>query len=239
MLSATKCFKKKVVTKNNDLGLFVNVVFDRESLEARMVVFPSLKGHKRRGEAISTIGSIGGRILSSASYEMAELSGAAGEVLTDTAYEASRKAEQREYDKVAEEASVYYLLPVSEITEVKKDEILLDKPTEEYDLYLGMKGTEIDVAFFNDEMYRDPERFIGISLNLVTVRGLTLKDTEGKKGRILDVVYDPEQGTATHLVVTTIGRGARRRFVDINSTDLSEMTVQKRFDDYPTSLPIF
>jgi len=236
MLNATKYFKKTVVAKDAEMGLFVNLVFDKESREARIVVFPSLESGK--SGVLSSLRSIGSQAVSSLSYE---LSGAVGSttsgILTDVAYEASRKMDEREYEKKLEMASLYYLLPVSEISDVKENEILLDKTIQDYELYLSMRGTESDVAFFNDEMFREAERYTGISLNLVTVRGLSLRDEEGKKGRIVDAVFDPEEGIVTHLVVTTIGRGAKPRFIPLELIDFSAMTVSKKLEDSPVSLP--
>jgi hypothetical protein len=57
-----------------------------------------------------------------------------------------------------------------------------------------------------------------------------------KKGRIIDLMFNPFEGLATHLVVTTIGKGSQPRFVDIGSIDLMEMRASKRLKDYPTHL---
>lgn len=237
MLITSECFKKNVTTKTGTLGLFVNLVFDKESHEARMVVFPNLQDFKKKAGALSTLSSMGASALSSVSYNISEqLGGTATGVLTDAAYRASAKADQKKYDKIQEIASTYYLLPVSEISEMKEDRITVDKPLEEYSLYLGMKGTETDLAFFNDELYKEPDRYVGISVGLVSIRGQSLKDPDGTKGRIVDVVFDTNAGVITHFVVTTIEKGAQPRYVEVNSVDLSGMTVKRTLKEYPTSI---
>jgi len=234
-LSANLCFKKAVYARDKTLGMFVNLVLDKESLEARIVVFPKLKGRKRLRGALGSLESLGSSIISTVAYDVPELASTASSIATDAAFEASRSLGEKIYDKTQEEAAMYYLLPVSEISDVKKGEILLDKGTQEYELYMGMKGTDTDIAFFNDEMYKDPDRYAYISLNLVTIRGLSVKDPENRKGRIMDVMFNPLDGVATHLVVTTIGRGAQPRLVDLDSVDFTEMTVSKKLEEYPVA----
>jgi hypothetical protein len=236
MLIATECFKKNVLAKDNEMGLFVNIVFDKESREARMVVFPKL-GSRKSG-ALKSLGSIGSRAFSSLSYELSDVVGSeAGGILSDTVYEASRKVDEKQYDKTQKTSGLYFLLPVSEISAAKDDKILLEKSIEEYGLYLCMRGTESDVALFNDEMFKETGRYTGISISLISIRGLGLKDVDGKKGRIVDAVFDAQEGTVSHLVVTTIGKGAKNRFVPLDLIDFMGMTVSKKLEDCPISLP--
>lgn len=238
ILSANECFKKDVVASDGSLGLFVNLLFDRESLEARIVVFPKLKTMKRLGDAARSLGGLGASAISSASYSLYDAIGPASRLVTDITYEGVRKAEQKLYDKKQEMATLYYLLPSSEISRVEKEKIKLELDSEEYELYRNMRGTRNDLAFFNDEIFKESDRFIGISLNMTTVRGLNIKDVEKRRGRIIDVLFDPYEGVATHLVVKTVGKGEKPRMVDFDSLDLMEMTASKSFNEYPTNLKI-
>jgi len=237
VLLASKCFKKNVVTKKGNLGFFVNLVFDKEVYEARMVVFPSIKDLKKKMGILSTISSIGASAVSSASYDLSQyVSQPVSSALSDAVYKGTSKLDQEKYEKVSKAAYQYYLVPVSEIDNETESEIKVGKEVEEYEIYLGMRGTESDLVFFNDEMYKDPELYVNISLNLPPVRGLSLKDVEGKRGRILDCVFDPNQGTMTYLVVATIEKGAQPRYIPLDCVDLSGMTVQKPFKECPTQL---
>jgi hypothetical protein len=235
-LSANQCFKKGVLAKDKTLGIFVNLVFDRESREARMLIFPGLKTGKRLDEAARSLGSLGRSALSTVSYDLYDVAGPASGLVTDVTYEGVRQAQDKIYRKRQEKAALFYLLPVSEISNLEKDKIQLEMDSEEYEFFKNMKGTRSDVAFFNDELLREPERLVGISLNLTSIRGLSVKDKESTKGRILDIIFDPIQGVVTHIIVKTIGKGAKSRFVDLTSVDFMEMTISKIFKEYPVNL---
>ena len=215
--------------------MFVNLVIDKENREARIVVFPKLKGHKRLRGALGSLESFGSSVISTVAYDIPALASTASSIATDAAFEASRSLGEKIYNRTQEEAGIYYLLPVSEISFVERGVIYLDKGIQEYEFYMGVKGTDIDIAFFNDEMYKDPDRYNYISLNLVTIRGLSLKDSDNKKGRIMDVLFNPLDGVATHLVLTTVGREAKPRLVDLESVDFTEMTVSKSLKEYPVA----
>jgi hypothetical protein len=236
ILSAVECFKKNVNASDGSLGLLVNLLFDRESLEARIVVFPKLKSTKRLEEVARSLGSLGASALSTASYGLYDTIGSASSVVSDITYEGVRKAEQKIYDRKQEIATIYFLIPASEISSVEDEDIKLELDSEEYELYRNMRGTQNDLAFFNDEMFRESERYTGISLNMTTVRGLNVKDAENRKGRIIDILFDPYKGVATHFVVKTIGKGAKPRMLDFNSFDLNEMKASKNFVEYPTDI---
>lgn len=236
MITVNQCFKQKVIAKDDELGLFVNLIFDRESYEARMVVFPKLKSRKR-GLAKS-LGSIGSRAFSSMSYDLSSAVGSTARgVITDVVYEATKKIDEKRYDIEKKLAYQYFLLPVSEITRIDDDQIILDKTCDEYAIFMNMKGTKSDVAFLNDELYREPSRYSTISLNLTSIRGINIKDSEKHTGRIVDAVFNPEEGTIAYFAVTTLGKGAKKRFIPLNNINLMEMTISKKFEDCPLIIP--
>ena len=233
MLSANKIFKKVVNAKDCELGIFVNLVFDGESKEARMVVFPKPKDSEKIGKATKALGSIGSMAVSTAGYGLYDVIGPASKFVSDATNRGARQVERKLHDKKQELGSVYFLVPVSDISSVEKEDIQLGASLEDCEIYRNMIGTSNDLAFFNDEFYVDLDRFIGISLNLTAIRGLNLEDEKGKKGRILDINFEPNDGLVTHLIVKPIGKDAKPRLVSFEDVDLGEMVVRKKFEDYP------
>ena len=195
-----------------------------------MLVLPKLADRRKSRGVLSSLDTLGRSAIQTVTGEIGYVPGSG--VLTDAAYEASKKAQERLVDKSQKESYLYYLLPVSEIFGLREDKILLDKKGDDYELYMDMKATQSDVAFFNDEMYRDPESYIRISLNIVTIRGMNVQDPNNNKARIVDAMFNQSEGLITHLVVATVGKGALR-LVDVGSVNFAEMTVPKALTEFP------
>jgi hypothetical protein len=158
-------------------------------------------------------------------------------ILTDVAFEASRKVQDRMASKTQRESYMYYLMPVTEIAREERDKFTLYKSAEEYEIYMDLNGTDCDVAFFNDEMYKDVESCISISLNMPTIRGFSLRDPYNNKGRIVDILFDKFKGLVTALTVTSLGQGTQLRCIDIDAIDFSELTLPTSLENYPVVLP--
>lgn len=232
MSLATKIFKKTISTKNSKLGIFVNLLFDRESYGARMLVFPNLKDFKTKSSLTSFFSSMGSTALNTYMYDLQQIVGQqVTTVATDSLFKGVSKVEQGRYEEIQKLSSLFYLIPVSEIDKIDGLEIKLVNSTEEYNSYLGMKGFETDLAFFNDEMFKDPNIYIPISLGLLPIRGLNLKDVENNKGRIIDAAFNIDKGRITHLICQTIEKGAIPRYVDITKIDFSTMTIPNKFEE--------
>lgn len=233
-LSANQCFKKEVLCKDKKLGIFGNLIFDRETKEARILVLPKLSDRRRKKNVLGSADTVGRSVASRVIYEIGSSLGAG--VITDVAYEASRKAQDKLIGKTQRESYLYYLVPVTEIMGIEKEKLLLCKEEQEYDIYMDLSGTDVDIAFFNDEMYRDVESYITISLNLATIRGLSLRDTENKKGRIVDLLFNHSTGLVTDVIVTTLDQCIQLRRVDLDAINFAEMSVPARFAEYPAVL---
>jgi hypothetical protein len=234
-LSANQCLRKDVFAKDGKLGVFVNVVLDKETKEARMLVMPKLADRRRTKSMVGSADTVGRSVVSTITSAVGSVTGA--EVLTDIAFEASRKAQDRMTGKTQRESYMYYLMPVTEIDRLEKDKLCLAKSAENYEIYMDLTGTDCDVAFFNDEMYKDIESCISISLNLPTIRGLSLRDPNNNKGKVVDVLFDGSVGLVTALIVTTLGRGIQLRSVDIDAVNFAELSLPMSFENYPAVVP--
>jgi hypothetical protein len=94
-LSANQCLRKEVFAKDGKLGVFVNVVLDKETKEARMVVLPKLADRRRTKSMFGTADTVGRSVVSTVTSAVGSVTGAG--VLTDIAFEASRKAQDNSH----------------------------------------------------------------------------------------------------------------------------------------------
>jgi hypothetical protein len=236
LLSASKCFKNEVRAEDNTLGNFVNIIFDKESLEARMLVFPNLGKKRLMTQAVRSLGIMGRSAISSATHGLSDVIGPASSIVDDLTNEGVSQTEQKMGDITRELARTYFLVPVSEISIFERKTINLDNDSEYYDLYKNMSGTRNDLAFFNDDLYRDQEMLVKISLNCLPIRGLSVRDQGNNKARILDIYFEPIRGITTHLHVKPVGKGKKPRFVETESLNLMDLTLSKKIEEFPIEI---
>ena len=143
-LSANQCLRKEVFAKDKKLGVFVNIVLDKETKEARMVILPKLADRRKTKSMLGTTDTLGRSVVSTVTSAVGSVTGAG--ILTDIAFEASRKAQDKVANKTQSESYVYYLMPVSEIDRSEEGKLCLAKSAEDYDIYVDLTGTDCDVG---------------------------------------------------------------------------------------------
>jgi hypothetical protein len=213
------------------LGTIVNIVFDSESLEARMVIFPDRKASSWIMDLIGTAGYLGRDML----YPMTDsFSVSESDVILRGVDEATRRLQDKMIDSESKTKLAYFLLPISEISKIDEDKkTLLEHEAERYGDYLNIPVEVEEVAFYHDELYYDPDRFYGITLNLPTLRGLRIRDPEKKKARVLDMQCDLVEGLVTNVIVQSPGKGVKKRVIPAEEIDFSNMECDNPISTYP------
>ncbi len=182
-------------------------------------------------ELIGTAGYLGRDMLypMTDSFSMTE-----SDVILRGVDEATRRIQDKMIDSEAKTKLAYFLLPISEISAIGEDKkITLEYEAERYGDYLNIPVEMEEVAFYHDELFYDPDRFYGITLNLPTLRGMRLRDPEKRKARILDMRCDIMAGQVSSILVQSPGKGERLRVIPAEEIDFSTMECDNAISTYP------
>jgi len=138
-----------------------------------------------------------------------------------------------------------YLIPTLFIDESKrtKNKIILKSDSERIEAkysYIGEPpvSEERDMALFAtlNKPVRDQESLLPITLNLMAMQRLEVRDCEGNRGWIDDMQLDFDSGMVANLVVQTVGKDPGNRLVNPEDFDFSTFTSKKVFNSC-TELP--
>lgn len=197
------CYGMSIVTSDNKkLGTFVNLVINKKTSEATLVVFPGLKSEwalKKAGKAASTISGFGTRVLRTVAPELYDVI----DVVSEAQYEVVGEISERSDRKATEISRTYYCIPAVNVKEQCEDSLMIDLNLKEcMDWYRNIaQPAEAAVVFFDESYYKGPYRSYTISLNLQYLRGLPVSDSAGVSARINDVRFDTSTGNVSCIDV--------------------------------------
>jgi sporulation protein YlmC with PRC-barrel domain len=245
-IRASRIRNDKVFTKDKQkLGTLVNVFFDKEpgSYEANLVVFPDGPGWVETelgpllaGEAIELIKGL-----------MPEEAAQIGKDVSEKGYDVAKNIWLKNLKKREQEAlQKFYYIPLSKILEFedgrnklifKQDRVILKltKGAEDGDAYSDPAGllAETEIPFYRQGRTgsrEETEPLWSIQLEQpMCYHRFRVKDSNGVRGRIDDIVLDSSQGIVTDLVVNTIGPNAGEYIVSVDDFDFDTMTYKKSF----------
>lgn len=138
-----------------------------------------------------------------------------------------------------------YLIPSLAVDESKrtKEKLFLKSDLESIEAkysYIGEPPVSEaqDMAFFatHNKPVRDQESLLPITLNLMAMQRLEVRDCEGNRGWIDDMQLDFDSGMVANLVVQTVGKDPGNRLVNLEDFDFSNLTSKKVFSSC-THLP--
>jgi len=241
--SAQNSYEKPVFScEGTELGFLVNIVFNKTSTEANLVVFPSLGSEQkvdRKSRVSHSVANVGVGILSSAMQYVPGLNVASGAVEEVASYmsTASEKKYQRKLDTIGK---TYYFIPVASIKETREDSIQLSLPVKDCEDWFSniTPASDTDMAFFDYSYYRGPStRMTQINLNLPAVRGKNIQDAGGASARIIDLKIDRVKGAVVQLEVIT-AKGRKSVPMASVKVDYNNITTSVTFDEStaPTSV---
>ena len=239
LLNALDMFKKGVRGNSGQiLGRFMNLIIDTESEEARMLIFPELRYRiwieKLLGAVKGISGDVLGELLGDQFTGLFDDEGLIDKDKMDSGVEeAINRLNEHMAGGISQLRKIYYLVPVSEISELKRGRIIMLMSKGSYFKSFIDPPTKTDVAFFSDAMFRDDEWDLTISLNLVYYKSRNLGDHEDKMARIYDAQFDILKGVITGLIVKGPGRNALRHLVAASEIDFDNYICEKTFESYP------
>jgi len=245
-IRASRMRNDKVFTKDKQkLGTLVNIFFNTELgfPEANLVVFPDGPGwvEKEIGPIIAK------KALEIINDLMPEDTTQIAKDITDKGYDAAKSIWMKNLEKRELEAlEKFYYIPISKIFEFedgrnklifKNDRIILKvtKGAEEGDAHNDPEGlvSETELPFYQQGRTaprKETEPLWSIQLDKpMCCHRLRVKDSNGVRGRIDDIILDYKQGIVTDLVVNTIGPNAGEYVVSVKDFDFSTMTYKKAF----------
>ena len=202
-LSALECYGKSIVSSDGKkLGVFVNLITNRNSFESTIAVFPGLASSmalQKVGKAASTVGSFGTRILQNVIPGLAD----ASDVVSSVQYEVVGEVGNRADRQATTISATYYCIPAVNVKKSEDNSLILDLGSKDcQDWYRNIApSTEAEIAFFDQTYYKGPYRTYPITLNLQSLRGILIKDPAGSSARIMDVKFDPSTGAASRFEV--------------------------------------
>ncbi len=138
-----------------------------------------------------------------------------------------------------------YLIPTLFIDESKrtKNKIFLKSDSERIEAkysYIGEPPVfeTRDMALFatHNKPVRNQDSLLPITLNLMAMQRLEVRDCEGNRGWIDDMQLDFDSGMVANLVVQTVGKKPGNRLVNPENFDFSTFTSKKVFSSC-TELP--
>jgi len=237
ILSSSLLEKKVTDTAGKEIGMVVNIIFDRRFFDARMLIFPDIK--KWIGELIESFKSASKGRISELFSPLPKEIGDFAEKLSDRGVEeGSKKLKDYLAGGVPEEQlkKMYFLVSSKEISSFEK-EVVLKNSRELYWRKCKLMRTFVE----NDLAFNDAGSVLGLSnlepvnLGLVAIKGMPVKDPKGKWGRIMDLQIDLEEGSVSNLIIETTGKDATDRLVDSGKIDFSTFNSETAFEECPKS----
>jgi len=198
-----------------DLGVFVNLILNKNTSETTMVVFPGLKAEWKvdKASAIARaasgiVSAVVGRFLPDYTSQL---------ILSEVRYGITDEVTKKAMMKTMDIGSTYYFIPTANVESVQEESIHLEMTWEECTTWYRNVAPSLDaeMAFFDHTFYKGPPRYVPISLNLRAIRGALMEDSTGQGARAQDIRFDPQSGVASHLECIVMGRRAERKLVDL------------------------
>ena len=215
---------------NDTIGKLVNVILDYESLEARLLVFPETKSGSWLWTLLQGSDSLIQPVTDTLGlYESASIISGVSQV----GQQVGQQVQQKQLTRAEQRNQSYVLMPVSELRTILDTDLILEQSSDYYQTYMNMPVGEVDLAFYHDGAYRDPQRAFGISLNLIPLFGNRLRDCNKRKGRIIDLQFDVNEGLVNELVIRTPGKGSLGRRIAAEEIDFANLECQNAIQSYP------
>ncbi len=232
-MTASSLFKDKALGEDKKkLGTLVNIIFDRECLEARMLIFPEEETKWLIRKLIESGKEITGEIIMELPLPFADKTDQIIRKMLETGGEEAFKIARDYLAELHKKLKkMYYLVPVMEIADSRDKVITLENSSKHYEEEcINLRTCEDDIAFYDVGATMDITSLLPITLNLVPIRGLKVKDSKGKTGRIMNLEVDVEEGMISNLIIQTIGKGAGKRLVNPKDFDFSTMVIKTGFE---------
>ena len=245
-IRASRMRNDKVFTKDKQkLGTLVNIFFntDPQWPAVNLLVFPDGPSwvEKELGPLLAeqAIGIIKDLLPEDTDQIVNDIS--------DKGYDAAKSIWMKNLKKRELEAlEKFYYIPISKIFEFedgrnklffKNDRIILKltKGAEEGDAHRDPAGLveATELPFYRqgrtgERKETEPLWSIQLDKSMCCHR-FKVKDSNGVKGRVDDIIVDYKQGVITDLVVNTIGPNAGEHIVSVDDFDFDTMTYKKAF----------
>jgi sporulation protein YlmC with PRC-barrel domain len=151
------------------------------------------------------------------------------------------------YRELEEEArqNRFYLIPIGDIDQIESrssrktiDYVELGGKIQLRHTYaeaqarsLGFSKAILDyphknLAFFPPDPHSSDREHIQ---NLLTIQGMTVRDSRGKAGRIESIELNPSQGTVSNFIVRTVGKQAGENPIRFSDIDFEKLQYKKAF----------
>jgi sporulation protein YlmC with PRC-barrel domain len=218
-----------------EIGLLVNIIFDRRFFDARMLIFPDIR--KWVGDLIDSFKDASKETIAELLSPLPkEIDDFVEKLSNRGVEEGSKKLEDYLRGGKPEEQlkKMYFLVSSKEIIKSEK-EVVLKNPRQFYWRKCKLMRTFVE----NDLAFNDANSILGLSnlepvnLGLVSVRGMAVKDPKGRWGRIMDLQIDVEEGSVSNLIIETTGKGASECLVDSRKIDFSSFNSEVAFEECP------
>lgn len=236
-LEASTLFKKRVLGQDKKkLGTVVNIIFDTEYFDARILIFPAEETKMLITKLIDSGKEITSDIIKELSLPFSdETDEVIKKMIEKGKDEALRIARDYLLEMQERLKKIYYLVPIAEIIKVEKKSISLERNSEMYEgECCNMETSENDVTLYGENAIPDVKSLLPISLNLVKIRGEITNDTDGKPGRIINLQLNLKDNVIESVIVQTIGRGSKKCLINPKDFDFSTMVTKSNFEDYPS-----
>jgi len=242
-VSTQNSYEKRVLSgEGKEVGRVVNVVFNKVSMEANLIIFPSVGRERKMDRARGLAGSVARTAGQAASTAMAYIPGlsSVGGVAYEVASLGSQESDKRFLRKLDEIFKTYYFIPAASIKEAREDSIMLSLPLKDcLDWFSNITpAQDTDIAFFDYTYYRGSSmRMTPINLNLPAIRGKNLQDAGGASARIIDLRFDPAKGVISEIEVIT-AKG--RKLVPMSSVkiEFNNLAASVNFDECAASTTV-
>lgn len=230
-MDASNLLGAKVVDiENKKIGLLVNIVFrtDPDIPSAKALIFPdkTRKWLNRLSEFIK------GTTLDLIKEEFpSDYPKIAKDIAEKGSEQAFKIWEKYLEEKKEELMKTYYLVPILYAENPDEDEISeikMKKSIYELKKYRKCKPLKDEYPFFRDRPFNGLETLLLTTLNLEALEELKTSQLEGKKGLLMDIQLNFEEGTVGKLVVQTFGKGACENLVNPKDFDFSELTIKEK-----------
>ena len=201
-LSVFESWLKPIVTSDRRiLGRFVNLVINKSTFKAGLLVFPHLPPKlitERTGKIASFGSRLFGRFLKKPLKEVGDFAGDLVDFQDDIVGPIVGTVEIRD----AEIRSRYYIIPANQVEKLGVKSLIL-----KLDLRGCLAHKNIDaykdaeITFFEDDFHKEHQRFISISLKIESLRGKMLYDPERTSAKIIDAIYETDEGRACRIEI--------------------------------------
>jgi sporulation protein YlmC with PRC-barrel domain len=235
---ASSLLENKVLGKGGkEIGKLVNIIFDRRFFDARMLIFPDIK--KWKGELVGSFGDASKEAINELLSPLStEINVFIEKLLERGVDEGSKKLKKYLGGGAPAEqlGKIYFLVTSREISVLSEKEIVLKNGRK----YYWERCTRLRTFVENDLAFNDADSILcvtslePVNLNLVSIKGMPVKDPKGKWGRIMNLQLDIEEGIVSNLIIETTGKGAGERLVNSGKIDFTSFNSESIFEECST-----